>query len=471
MSLSVVMITKNEELNLAKALISVSFADEIIVLDSGSTDQTLKIAERHGARVIQSQNWPGFGPQKNRALSYATSDWILSLDADEWVTPELAKEIQSIVKSPHEKINDDSVVGYWIMRSSIFVDKTIRFGDWRGDRVIRLFKKDYGHFSSDVIHERVLLGGKAEVLDCRLGHYPVRSISDSKRKMWRYNVAAAKQILQRKHVNWFDPWLHAGWSLFRGLLLRLGFLDGARGVQLTWLNAKGTFIRYEAALRGQNSPRRLTGLRRFAAYVNLIFVDHGFLRNLYDNRFSLPGGLYRGNQPSPQRISRYIKDLNIKTVINLRGANPQHGWYRLEWEACRDLQLNHINTQVHSRGLPTRERIHELKSIIDSISGPTYIHCKSGADRAGFFSVLYRHFKLNEPIETAKEELHWRFGHFRSAKTGVLDYFFEQYLQTRRPQQSLLNWVDTSYNRDEMEKKFRPRGFMTFFVDVILRRE
>ncbi len=467
MGLSVVIITKNEELSLTSALQSVDFADEIIVLDSHSTDQTRAISERFGARFLESSDWLGFGVQKNRVLAEASEDWVLSLDADEWLSADLAKEIQAVTKS---RTLQPEVNGYWMRRLSIFVDRPMHFGDWGGDRVLRLFRRSSGRFSEDAVHERLLLDGKHSELHGFLHHHPIKVLSDSRRRMWRYNLTAARSRFVGRPVGWISPWVHAGWSIFRGLVLRLGFLDGKRGLQLSWYNSKGTFIRYEAALRRQCSHRP-AGLKRLRAYLSLFLFDHGVLRSIYSNNFAIPGPLFRCNQPSPGKLLRYAQRLRIKTVVNLRGANPQLGWYQLESHTCQSLGVRLVNTQVHSRGLPTRSRIHELKEIIENMELPAIAHCKSGADRVGFFSVLFRHWRLGEPIETARDELHWRFGHFRSAKTGVLDFFFEAYLNTREPKQSFINWVDSVYDRETLEAKFRPRGLADFFVNVVLRRE
>ena len=467
MGLSVVIITKNEERSLVSALQSVAFADEIIVLDSHSTDQTRASSEGFGAKFFESFDWPGFGIQKNRVLAKASEDWVLSLDADEWLSADLANEIQAVIKSPASQCD---VNGYWIRRLSIFIDKPMYFGDWRGDRILRLFRRPNGRFSEDVVHERLLLDGKCAELRGVLHHHPIKALSDSRRRMWRYNLTAARSRFERKPVGWASPWLHGGWSIFRSLVLRLGFLDGKRGLQLSWYNSKGTFIRYEATLRRQR-PNRPAGFKRLRAYLNLFLFDHGILRSIYSNHFGIPGPLFRCNQPSPSKLLRYAQRLRIKTVVNLRGANPQLGWYQLESHTCQSLEIHLINTQVHSRGLPTRSRIYELKQIIETMELPANAHCKSGADRVGFFSVLFRHWRLGEPIETARKELHWRFGHFRSAKTGVLDFFFEAYLNTREPNQSFINWVDSVYNREQLEADFSPKGLADFFVNVVLRRE
>jgi len=224
----------------------------------------------------------------------------------------------------------------------------------------------------------------------------------------------------------------------------------------------------------------LTAWQTVKAKLDLWLVDHGFLRALYSNRFELPGPLYRSNQPSEGQIRQYRDDLGLKTIINLRGYNPTQGRYQLEARACEDSGITLINTRVHSRGLPTALQINHLKGLIESFETPALAHCKSGADRAGIFAVLYCHFRLGQPIEQAKEQLHWTYGHFKSAKTGILDHFFESYLHYRdaeavtRPNArpiTFIDWVNTVYNREQMETEFKPRGFANFWVDWVLRRE
>ena len=209
-------------------------------------------------------------------------------------------------------------------------------------------------------------------------------------------------------------------------------------------------------------------------------MDHGFLRSLYSNRFCLPGPLYRSNQPSVAQIHRYKRELGLKTIINLRGYNPTQGRYQLEAKACENAGITLINTRVHSRGLPTAEQINLLKELVEEFETPALAHCKSGADRAGIFTVLYCHFRLGQPIDDAKDQLHWTYGHFRSAKTGILDHFFESYIQYRdqykeahrnKTSPTFLEWVNSEYDRETMEKEFKPRGFANFWIDWIVRRE
>lgn len=477
MGLSVIVITKNEAEDLPRALASVAFADEVIVLDSGSTDGTQEIARARGARVFETDDWPGFGPQKNRALEKATQDWVLSLDADEWLEPDLANEIQELVSvapnSKHGQANSPSA--YRIRRRSIYIDRIIRFGDWRRDTVVRLFQRNRASFSPDLVHERLVVNGPVAAMSGRMGHYSVRSIQDSKEKMWRYNRVAAQRIASEGRGGQVRGILKAGFSLFRGLILRAGLLDGPRGIQLAWFNAFGTYLRYDLAQSIQDERAYRSGgqslPQKFRDLLHLLFIDHGFLRALYDNRFRLVGGLYRINQPSPVRLAAYKQRFGIKTVINLRGQNQQLGWYRLEEKACQSLGLNLVNIQVYSRGLVNTSRLSELRHIIQTMELPAVVHCKSGADRAGFFSVLYRHYRLGEPIELASNELALKYGHSKSAKTGVLDHFFETFISSRSPRQSFTAWYGSDFDREALEVSFKPQGLADWVINRLLRRE
>lgn len=201
------------------------------------------------------------------------------------------------------------------------------------------------------------------------------------------------------------------------------------------------------------------------------FVDHGFIRTVWSNRYRLPGGLYRANQPSPGMIRWYRRRLGVRTILNLRGENPQYGFYRVEREACLREGVKLVNAKTWSRGLLSAEELEHLKTVIESVETPVMAHCKSGADRAGFFAVLWRHWRLGEPLETALSELHWRFGHFKSAKTGMLDHFFETYLRERRQGQSLIDWVRTDYDPVAIKASFAPKPWASWFVDDFLGRE
>ncbi|WP_368643155.1 glycosyltransferase family 2 protein [Castellaniella ginsengisoli] len=238
MKLSVILIVKNEAERLDACLASVSFADEIIVLDSGSTDETCAIARRHGARVETSADWPGFGPQKNRALDLATGDWVLSIDADEQVTPELAQAIQAAVQAPDAD-------AYRIARLSRFCGRWIRHSGWWPDYVVRLFRRNAGRFTDAAVHERVQVRGRTGTLRGHFLHDPYASLEVFIDKINRYSTEAARSAFERgRRTSVLGPFGHAAWTFIRHYILRRGFLDGWQGLVLAGMAATGSFYRY-----------------------------------------------------------------------------------------------------------------------------------------------------------------------------------------------------------------------------------
>ncbi len=238
MMLSVIIIAKNEATNMRGCMESVAWADEIIVVDSGSSDETVSIARTMGAKVYVHADWPGFGPQKNRALCYATGEWVFSIDADERVTPELRKEIQeAMVRSEAD--------GYYCPRLSQFCGKYIHHSGWYPDYVLRLFRRDKGRFSDNLVHEIVLLDGKTARLGSPLFHYSYLNQGDVERKVEQYSSAAAKQMHEAGRRSSFFRALFSGmWAFARTYLLRLGFLDGVAGFQIASMNARTTYLKY-----------------------------------------------------------------------------------------------------------------------------------------------------------------------------------------------------------------------------------
>lgn len=238
MKLSVIIITKNEAAHIGACLQSLSFADEVIVLDSGSSDDTCAIARQHGARVEHTADWPGFGPQKNRALDLATGDWVLSIDADERVTPELAQAIGRVLSQP-------GADAYRIARLSNFCGRWIRHSGWWPDYVVRLFRRQAGRFSDARVHEHVVVQGKTETLPGHFLHYPYASLEVFIDKINRYSTEAA-QAAHRKGRRTSLPGIfgHAAWTFIRHYWLRRGFLDGWQGLVLAGMAATGSFYRY-----------------------------------------------------------------------------------------------------------------------------------------------------------------------------------------------------------------------------------
>lgn len=245
--LSVIIIAKNEAANIRACIESVSWADEIVVVDSGSTDDTACIAREMGAFVYVHADWLGFGPQKNRALNYATGDWIFSIDADERVTPELRSEIG-------QAIYEAKADGYFCPRLSQFCGQYIHHCGWYPDYVLRLFKRDAGRFSDSLVHEIVWLTGKTARLKNPLLHYSYLTQDDVERKVEHYSSAAAEQMFESgKHSNFLGAALSGGWAFVRTYLLRAGVLDGLAGWNIACMNARTTYLKYRklAALHRQ----------------------------------------------------------------------------------------------------------------------------------------------------------------------------------------------------------------------------
>jgi hypothetical protein len=211
------------------------------------------------------------------------------------------------------------------------------------------------------------------------------------------------------------------------------------------------------------------GRRR--ARKELLWGDHGFLRVKFRNLHRISDEMYRANQPSPEHIARYAKELGLKTIINLRGQSPK-GYYLLEKEACERHGIQLVDFQVFSREVPTAESVLQAKQLFDSIAYPALMHCKSGADRAGVMSVLYQHFRKGLPIDQALEQLSGKYLHVRQGKTGVLDDFFETYLaQGKSAGLSFEDWVSRGYDHKAMKARFLRGRKSKIDVDQFLRRE
>ena len=223
--LSVVLITKNAEHPLGRTLEAVSWADAILIVDSGSTDGTRELAETMGAKVLLQTDWKGYGYQKSYALSKAEGDWILFLDADEVVDPKLADEIQRVTKA------DGGAAGYSMLRVNYFCGEPLRFGNGRPDYVDRLFKKGKGRISDHRVHERVIVEGPVKRLQGELQHYTTESISHRVRKNDEYATTAAEELYrQGKRASMLQLLFLMPLSIFRDLVLKGGFLDGKNGV-------------------------------------------------------------------------------------------------------------------------------------------------------------------------------------------------------------------------------------------------
>ena len=239
--LSAIVITKNEAKNIEACLDSVAFCDERIVVDGGSVDDTAALAKTKGAQVTIATEWRGFGPQKNLALSLATGDWVLSLDADERVSEKLAGEIK---RAMAEGVAD----GYEMPRLSTFCGRPMRHSGWYPDYVLRLFRRERARFSDDLVHERVICDGVVRRLAQPLTHHPVERLEDSLSRMDRYSTARADMIVSSgRRVSFFTGILRGWWTFIQTYFIRLGFLDGREGFLLAVANAEGTYYRYMKA--------------------------------------------------------------------------------------------------------------------------------------------------------------------------------------------------------------------------------
>jgi glycosyltransferase involved in cell wall biosynthesis len=252
--LTVTVITRNESANIEAALASVSWADEILVVDSESTDDTAAIARRSASRV-ETRPWPGYSAQKNYAASRASNDWIFSLDADERVTPALAAEIRSLLATepPHR--------GYRVPRISHYLGRWIRGTDWYPDYQLRLYDRRAGEWNGRRVHESVRLAdGAPGQLTHDLQHYPYRDISHHLATIDRYTTLAAEQMhADGRTASLAGVVLHPPFAFFRNYILRGGFRSGGAGFVVSTLNSYYVFLKLAKAWdRGRADPRSST---------------------------------------------------------------------------------------------------------------------------------------------------------------------------------------------------------------------
>jgi glycosyltransferase involved in cell wall biosynthesis len=235
--LSVIVITKNEAEHIGRCLASVAWADEIIVLDSGSDDDTVAICKQFTDRIFVT-DWPGFGPQKQRALDEARGDWVLSLDADEEVGPELKVEIL-------EAMQTHNVQGFEIPRLSSYCGRQIKHGGWWPDYVLRLFRRDAGHFSLDVVHERITVNGTINRLLNPLLHEAFVDPEEVLRKINSYSSLGAQKLFSNGQSANLGLAIAKGlWTFIRTYFIKAAILDGAEGLMLAISNAEGSYYKY-----------------------------------------------------------------------------------------------------------------------------------------------------------------------------------------------------------------------------------
>ncbi len=237
--LSAIVITQNEERNIVDCLQSITWADEIVVVDARSTDRTVELAMQFTPKVYVT-DWLGYGPAKNFALERSTNGWVLWLDADERVTPELAEEIQTIVSSDSKGCN-----GYDVARKAYFLGKWIRHCGWYPGYVIRLFRRGSARFSSSNVHEKIETDGQIGRLENDLIHHTDENLFHYFAKFNRYTTLAAKDVAAaHRTFSLYDVMVRPSYLFCKMYLLRLGFLDGIHGLVLSLLSAAYVFTKY-----------------------------------------------------------------------------------------------------------------------------------------------------------------------------------------------------------------------------------
>ncbi len=250
--LSVAIITCNEESNIRRTLESIKWADEIVVVDSGSTDKTTDICREYTDKVIH-QDWLGFSRQKNLAIEKTSGDWVLSLDADEPIEQALAEEIRGIISSP------DSLDGYRVPRKTFFLGKQVRYGGWYPDYNLRLFRRGKGRFEDRAVHEAIKVQGMIGNTRHALLHYAYPDIASYMSSIDKYSSLAVSVMAEKGISDYKSGWVNI---LFRPMLtfalkyiFRLGFLDGKRGLVLNLFHSYYVFAKYAKAWEWRERSR------------------------------------------------------------------------------------------------------------------------------------------------------------------------------------------------------------------------
>jgi glycosyltransferase involved in cell wall biosynthesis len=240
--ISFCLITLNEAASLPRCLGSCAdLADEILVLDSGSTDSTERVAREFGARWAH-QDWLGYVGQKNQVLALARNDWVFSLDADEELSPELREEVGALKREEREP----AVRGFSMPRCVLYEGRWIRHGDWYPDRLVRLFRRDRARFVGAKVHERLELSGQVESLRGELYHHSFRDAADHWARCQKYaRLWAEAQHEAGKTATALAPFVHGGLRWLRGYVLRRGFLDGPQGWRIAGFCAREVFLKYQ----------------------------------------------------------------------------------------------------------------------------------------------------------------------------------------------------------------------------------
>ncbi len=252
-SLTVVIVAKNEARNIAECVASAAFADEVLVLDSGSSDATVALAGQAGARVIQTPDWPGYGPQVARGFGLATSDWVLSLDADERITQALRDEVLDAIA----RTGPEACAGYRVPRLSEFCGQFIRHSGWRPDYTLRLGRRALSGFTDHFLHAHMTVIGAVGTLRESLIHFSYPDIDDVMEKLVRYSSGHARDMQAAgKTASLSKALLHGVGAFLRTYVVRRGFLDGRHGLMLAIYNAEYAYYKYVKLMFIQSPPQR-----------------------------------------------------------------------------------------------------------------------------------------------------------------------------------------------------------------------
>jgi len=241
MKISATIITSNEESKIARAIESLRCCDEIMVVDSGSTDRTVEIAEKFGARVVESP-WHGYAGQKNLAAEKASHDWIFSIDADEALSEALEGEIWQLKKTGPE------YDAYTVPRMAQYLGRWILHSGWYPDRKVRLYDRHKARWVGDFVHESVQVDGRIGQLRSNLLHFTCDSLSEHLKTMDRYTTLAAQEVVSHKQkIGWRHLIADPAWTFVRTYFIERGFLDGTEGLTIAYMAAIYTFLKYAKA--------------------------------------------------------------------------------------------------------------------------------------------------------------------------------------------------------------------------------
>jgi protein tyrosine/serine phosphatase len=235
------------------------------------------------------------------------------------------------------------------------------------------------------------------------------------------------------------------------------------------MSKRDFWVPYMRAWRNTWSGNMGSIRSRFYAYLDMLLVDQGLFRCLYGNRIRVTDQVVRRSHPCPLSVWME-KRRGIKTIINLRGDNNL-GSTLLSKAACKKYGITHIDFRVYSRQEPSKERLHEIQQLFQTVEYPILMHCKSGADRAGLMSALYLIIHEGRSVEEAKRQLKWYYGHIRETHTGILDYFLEAYERANKQKPiAFMDWVDQEYDPEAVRRSFKTTRWENL-LDRLMNRE